>query len=103
MSFTHNEKKAISRILADIIRANGKVDLGEAETLFRISSAFGINTQIQDEAMGLSSDDAFRVLQAMPRDKRGEVVKSMHQLADADGQLDQKEMDLILRVIHPSY
>ena len=100
--FTHKEKKAISKILSDLIRADGRVDIGEAESLFRISSTLGLNTQLQDEAMKLSSEEAIEILQIMPRDQRTEVVKFMHTMADSDGKFDQNEMNLILKIIHPS-
>jgi len=102
VNFTHDEKKAISKVLADLIRADGQVDIGEAESLYRISLALGINTQIQNEAMQMTSEEAIKVLQELPQEKRVQVVKFMHSMADADGHLDPNEMELILKVIHPN-
>jgi len=99
--FTHDEKKAISKVLADLIRADGVVDIGEAESLYRISLALGINTQIQDEAMKMSSEEAIKVLQELPREKKAKAVKFLHSMADADGNIDPKEMELISKVIYP--
>jgi uncharacterized tellurite resistance protein B-like protein len=100
MSFTHEEKKAISKILGDLIKADGKVDLGEAEMLYIISSEIGVNTQIQDEAMQMKSEDAIIVLQQMPDKKRAQVARYLHTMADSDGRLDPKEMEIILKVIN---
>jgi uncharacterized tellurite resistance protein B-like protein len=100
MSFTHEEKKAISKILGDLIKADGKVDLGEAEMLYIISSEIGVNTQIQDEAMQMKSEDAIIVLQQMPDKKRVQVARYLHTMADSDGRLDPKEMEIILKVIN---
>lgn len=100
MDFSHKEKKAISKVLGDLIRADGRVDIGEAETLYLISSQLGVNTQIQNEAMQMKSQEAIAILQKMPDHKRAQVVRLMHQMADADGQLDPKEMELILEIIN---
>lgn len=100
MDFTHEEKKAISKILGDLIRADGKVDIGEAETLYLISSELGVNTQIQNEAMQMKSEDAIAVLQQLPDGKRAEVARFMHTMADSDGSLDPNEMEIILKVIN---
>ncbi len=100
MSFTHEEKKAISKILGDLIRADGKVDVGEAEILYLISSELGVNTQIQNEAMKMKSEDAIAVLRNLPDAKRAAVARFMHRMADSDGKLDPKEMDIILEVIN---
>ena len=100
MNFTHEEKRAISKILGDLIRADGKVDIGEAEVLYEISSELGVNTQIQNEAMQMKSEDAVAKLQSMTDEKRAKVAHFMHTLADADGRLDPKEMEIILKVIN---
>ena len=100
VDFTHDEKKAISKVLADLIRADGQVNIGEAESLYRISLALGINTQIQNEAMQMTSEEAIKALQDLPDEKRTQVVQFMHSMADADGHLDPNEMELILKVIH---
>ena len=100
MSFTHEEKKAISKILGDLIRADGRVDIGEAETLYLINSELGVNTQIQNEAMQMKSEDAISILQKMPDHKRAKVATFMHTMADSDGNLDPKEMEIILKVIN---
>jgi uncharacterized tellurite resistance protein B-like protein len=100
MSFTHKEKIAISKILGDLIKADGKVDVGEAEMLYIISSEIGVNTQIQDEAMLMKSEDAIIVLQQMPDKKRAQVARYLHTMADSDGRLDPKEMEIILKVIN---
>jgi uncharacterized tellurite resistance protein B-like protein len=100
MNFTHEEKKAISKVLGDLIRADGHVDIGEAETLYLISSELGVNTQIQNEAMKMKSEDAIAILQELPDEKRAEVARFMHTMADSDGNLDPKEMELILKVIN---
>ena len=100
MNFSHEEKKAISKVLGDLIRADGKVDIGEAEALYIINSELGVNTQIQNEAMRMKSEDAISVLQKMPDDKRAKVATFMHTMADSDGRLDPKEMEIILEVIN---
>jgi uncharacterized tellurite resistance protein B-like protein len=102
MEFTIKEKEAISKVLGDLIRADGKVDISEAESLFMIFTHFQISTQIQDDGRKLTSEEALEILGNMSSDKRIEIVKSMHKMADADGQLDPNEMALILKVIHPS-
>ena len=100
MGFTHEEKKAISKILGDLIRADGRVDIEEAEMLYRISSELGVNTQIQNEAMLMKSEDAIALLQKLPDEKRAQVARFMHSMADSNGSLDPKEMDIILKVIN---
>ena len=100
MSFTHEEKKAISKILGDLIKADGKVDISEAEMLYIISSEIGVNTQIQNEAMQMKSEDAIDVLRQMPDKKRAQVARFLHTMADSDGSLDPKEMEIILKVIN---
>ncbi len=100
MNFSHGEKKAISKVLGDLIRADGKVDIGEAETLYLINSELGVNTQIQNEAMQMKSEEAISILQKMTDDKRAKVATFMHTMADSDGRLDPKEMEIILEVIN---
>jgi uncharacterized tellurite resistance protein B-like protein len=101
MEFTIKEKQALSKVLGDLIRADGKVDVSEAEQMFMIFTHFQISTQIQEDGRKLTSEQALEILGKMDRDKRAEIVKYMHEMADADGQLDHNEMKLILKVIHP--
>jgi len=101
MHFTIKEKEAISRVFGELIKADGKVDVSEAESLFLTFTHFDISTQIQDDGRKLSSEEALAILGAMNEEKRAELVHFMHQMADADGHLDPREMDLILKVIHP--
>ena len=100
MDFTHDEKKAISKVLGDLIRADGRVDIGEAETLFLISSELGVNTQIQNEAMKMKSEDAIAILQELPDEKRAVVARFLHTMAGSDGNIDPNEMAIILKVIN---
>lgn len=100
MDFTTLEKQAISRLLTALIKADGHVDIGEAESLYLISTRIGISTQIQSDAARLSKEDAIEIVKSMEGEKRVEVVRLLHDLADADGRLDPNEMELILKLIH---
>ncbi len=100
MEFTIPEKQAISRLLTALIKADGHVDIGEAESLYLISTRLGISTQVQADAAALSKEDAIDIVRSMDYEKRVEVVRLLHEMADADGNLDPNEMELILKLIH---
>jgi len=50
--------------------------------------------------MQMKSEDAIIVLQQMPDKKRAQVARYLHTMADSDGRLDPKEMEIILKVIN---
>jgi uncharacterized tellurite resistance protein B-like protein len=50
--------------------------------------------------MQMKSEDAIDILQQMPDKKRAQVARFLHTMADSDGSLDPKEMEIILKVIN---
>ena len=99
MNFTENEKSAATKVLTDIILADGIVDENELKLGQAISSVMGANETNYEMAKNLSIEKSICILKEMSMVKRLTFGKLMYAMAAIDGEVDREEAGIVVIVL----
>ena len=94
MKFTTVEKSAIIKVLADIMFADGKIDLGEKAYLGQIFQTLKISTNDTSLSMSLKVSEGIAILGQMSNNKKEALVIMMTEMINADNEIQQKELEI---------
>lgn len=97
MIYTELEKKAIIRVLCDMMMADGHRDTEEQHYLNQIKTMLGINTSSSSAL--LDQHTAFAVIANLSDDQKMEVAGMLQQMILADGVQDRNEMYLFGKIV----
>ena len=95
MNFTLLEKMAVLKAIDEVLMADGHIDIGEIAYLKQILDIFGVEMEFLQEARSLSSNHGGKILREMDDIKKVALYKIMREMADADGQMDVEELEVI--------
>lgn len=92
--FTDQEKRAIAKVLLDIVNADGKVTIGEGLYFKQLQNNLHISNEQIQEAKSMSVLTAIGVIRNMTQTERFAVGVMMQQMIEADGDMDSHELDV---------
>jgi uncharacterized tellurite resistance protein B-like protein len=98
MDFSLTEKLAITKALAEIITADGKVAVGELAYYKQIANVIGLNDHHLEQSAEMNINEAIYALSGMNTDKKAALAIMMREMALADGSLDKRELEVIASV-----
>lgn len=96
---TKQERIAITRVFADLIKADGIIDEGEMNFYGQVLSRYGIQRPDETEACGLTLAHAIGILQTANSALKRQVLHDCRKLTLSDGSCDKTEA-LILLALH---
>ena len=101
MSFvwTSEEKKCLSKVLLDIMNADGFIDEGEANYMNQLRMVIGISSEDIVEAHNISVTYSLALLQKMSIEKKIALGVMMANMIDADNDVDDRELK-VFSVVH---
>lgn len=97
--FTDEEKRAISKVLLDIVNADGRVDVGEARYFRQLQNNLGISDSQIQAAKSMSVLSAIAVIRNMTKAERLAVGIMMHEMIEADGDSNDSDELAVLNTV----
>lgn len=97
MSYTDIEKRAIIKILNDMMMIDGHRDLQERQYLNYIKQLLGVS--LFSSNTSIDQETALSVISNMTDDKKMEVASMLQQMILADGVQDKREMFLFGQIV----
>ncbi len=98
MEFNLAEKLAIVKIIDAVIHADGVIHDGELQELQQLMKFIDFDTNFIMQSRNIAHDQSLLILKAMPDDKKKVVAIILEELANSDGFVHKKEIDLIVSV-----
>lgn len=92
------EKKAVAKVLIDMMNADGKVTVGEIEYFQQLQNVLGISNTEIEEAKYMSVAGCLSILRELLPHEKLSLLVMMLEMIRADGDLDDTEMKLIVVV-----
>ncbi len=102
MEFNLAEKLAIVKAIDQVILADGHIEEEEILYLQQVMNVLEIDLSFVQEAIKFNSKQARVILQNMSDHKKGLLSIMLREMANADGNIDRKEMNLILAIFSNS-
>lgn len=97
--FTSIEKIAVSKVLEEIIRVDGKIENTELAYLNHLFVVIGIESDLFFKSKEMESDEAINILKSMSKEKKTLLAIMMYEMARVDGFVDNREKEFIAKVI----
>ncbi len=98
MTFNLAEKLAIIKAIDEVILVDGQVNQGEVSFMNGLMRVLKIDTQIIQEARKITAKEGLLILSGMPENKKQALAVILQEMANADGKVDDKEIDLIINI-----
>lgn len=98
MKFNILEKMAMLKAVDEVLRMDKKIKLGEVNFLDKFASSINFNLNDLKEVRDIEPAEAIAVLKVMPKPKKQALGRIMTQAANADGEVDEREIQFIYRV-----
>ena len=92
------EKLAIIQVVDEVIRVDSKIRPEELTYMEQMADVLEFNSGHILEAREVEPAEALAILKAMPGEKQQFLVRLMTEAANADGEVDEKEIRFIYRV-----
>lgn len=98
MEFNAIEKLAIIKAVDEVIRMDDMIDIGELDYLAHLAEALDFDTEQILQAREVEAIEAIAVIKVMPEEKKAFLMRSMTEAANADGEVDEAEIQFIYRI-----
>lgn len=98
MKFNLVEKLALLKAIDEVIQIDDQIKPGELSYMEQLSEVLEFTSDHLLEARDVEPAEAIAVLGAMPVDKQQALIRLMTEAANADGEVDVKEIQFIYRV-----
>lgn len=98
MNFNLLEKLAVIKAIDELIQMDEAVRPGEVRYMQQLAEAMDFDLDLVLEARDSEPAEALAVLKAMPAEKQQALIRLMTEAANADGEVDEKEIQFIYRV-----
>jgi uncharacterized tellurite resistance protein B-like protein len=93
------EKLAVIKAVDEVIRMDDMLDVGELDYLSQLAEALNFDAELLIQAREVEAVEAIAVIQVMPEAKKAFLMRSMTEAANADGVVDEAEIQFIYRVL----
>ncbi len=98
MEFNLAEKLAIVKAINEVILADGDIAPGEMVYLQQLMEVLNFDFDFVEQARRFNNAQAVAILQAMSEPKKHALAIMLHEMADADGEIDETEMAVVVAV-----
>jgi uncharacterized tellurite resistance protein B-like protein len=98
MEFNLMEKLAVIKAVDEVIQIDETIKKGEAKFMDRLAEALGFDSELLAEAREVEAAEALAVLRAMPQAQKQTLARLLNEAANADGEVDEREIRFIYRV-----
>lgn len=96
--YNKEQKKAITKVLLDIIYIDGKIDSREISYFEEAKNFFDMSSENQFEVVGLNTLYCLGVIKAMDDEQKKNFVNMMRETILADGYIDPKEAEAFYNI-----
>lgn len=103
MKFNLAEKLAIVKAIDEVILADGRIDKGEIVYLGQLMDVLDFDFDFVEQARRFNIRQAIGVLQSMTQQKKQSLAIMLHEMANADGEIDEAEMNVLVAVSRNGY
>jgi uncharacterized tellurite resistance protein B-like protein len=98
INLTTLEKKAVTKVLLDIVNADGRVTLGEGKYFSQLQNVLGISDSEIEDAKYMSVIGCLSIIkELLPHEKQALAIM-MLEMIRADGDIDDEEMKVFIVV-----
>ncbi|WP_088340330.1 TerB family tellurite resistance protein [Robiginitalea sediminis] len=98
MEFNLLEKLAVLKAIDEVIQMDNTVKRGEVRFMDRLADAMDFQPELILEARKAEPAEALAVLREMPDPQKQTLARLMNEAANADGDVDEREIQFIYRV-----
>jgi uncharacterized tellurite resistance protein B-like protein len=98
INLTKTERVAVTKVLLDIMGADGDVDIREFLYLNQLQNNFGITDSEIKEAMQLNALKCLADLKTLTHEERMSLVLMMSEMISADKEVHKKELEVFVIV-----
>lgn len=98
INLTSLEKKAVTKVLLDIVNADGRITVGEGKYFLQLKNAIGISDSEIEEAKYMSVVGCLSILRGLTSDEKRLLAVMMLEMINADGDIDEEEMKVFIVV-----
>ncbi|MDX1331704.1 MAG: TerB family tellurite resistance protein [Robiginitalea sp.] len=98
MKFNLVEKLALLKAIDEVIQMDEEIKPGELNYMEQLAEVMDFTADHIMEARDVEPAEAIAVLGAMPVEKQQSLIRLMTEAANADGEVDVKEIQFIYRV-----
>lgn len=98
MEFNAIEKLAILKAVDEVIRMDDMIDTGELDYMSKLAGALDFDVEQILQAREVDAVEAIAVIKVMPEVKKTFLMHSMTEAANADGEVDEAEIQFIYRI-----
>jgi uncharacterized tellurite resistance protein B-like protein len=98
LNLTSLEKKAVSKVLLDIIAADGRITVGEVSYFEQLRKVLGISNSELEEAKSMSVTGCLLIIKDLTLIEKQALAIMMLEMIRADGDIDNEEMKVFIVV-----
>ena len=98
MVFNLMEKLAVIKAVDEVIQIDEEVKKGEEKFMDRLSEVLVFDSELLAEARRVEAAEALAVLRVMPDPQKQALARLLNEAANADGEVDEREIRFIYRV-----
>ena len=98
MEFNAIEKLAILKAVDEVIRMDDILHEGELDYLYQLANVLEFDTEQILQAREVEAVEAMAVIRVMSEEKKAFLMRTMTEAANADGNVDEAEIQFIFRV-----
>lgn len=92
MELSKLEKIAISKLLLEIIYADGKISTSEIKLLLNLQNRLSISNELVEQSKVMKLTDYLAIINEMNKYKKEFVANLIHQMIVADGDINDEEV-----------
>ena len=93
------EKLAVIKAVDEVIRMDDMLDVGELDYLTQLAEAMNFDAELLLQAREVEAIEAIAVIRVMPESKKAFLLRIMTEAANADGVVDEAEIQFIYRLL----
>ncbi len=98
INLTSLEKKAVTKVLLDIVNADGRLTVGEGQYFMQLKNVLNISDSDIAEAKNMSALGCLSILRGLTQEEKGLLAIMMLEMINADGDIDEVEMKVFIVV-----
>lgn len=99
MEFNLAEKLAVVKAIDEVILADGHVKTGEVRIMHKLAAIMGFSMDLVQKAREIDARECMSILKAMPNNKKHALSVMLSEAANADGNVDERELRLIMGIL----
>ena len=98
LQLNSNEKKAISKIILELIRADNFVSTSEFNYMEKIQKSVGISDVQLNDSQHLNVIDCLIVIRGFSKENKEKLVSIFYEITNSDNHINEKEIKAFIVV-----